>query len=354
MPRKLVNNNFPEKNASEDEIFSAICFRVVDNIDALLAYWDNNGVCRFANNSYLKLFGKSRMQMIGIIKIKDLYGHLYSKVRPYVKKALEGTKQVFELELNFPNQSTHHYIATYNPDKIKGKVKGFFAHMTDVDLIKKLDTKLLDSEKAKRREILRSVIETQETERELIAYELRDKVNQTLAYSKMMLGTAALKGTHDALLEKISDNIHATIDELNRISTNLTPSVITMIGFRSGIQEYIDNFKRQNLLKIQATIDDEKIENLSMNDKISVFRIVQNYLIITSRNPGSKNISINIKRSGTKLILRLKNNNTDFELPLHSKEFMDIEHRLEYYDGTWHHVHEKGKKTLLIELEIAV
>ena len=354
MPLKTSTKNFSQKNTSEDETFNSLCFRVVDNIDALLAYWDNNGICRFANNSYLKLFGKSREQMIGTIKLKNLYGHLYSKIKPYVKNALEGTKQVFELELNFPNQPSHHYIVTYNPDKIKGKVKGFFAHITDVDLIKKLDTKLLDSEKAKRREILRSVIETQETERELIAYELRDKVNQTLAYSKMMLATTALKGRHDTMLEKISDNIHATIDELNRISTNLTPSIVTMIGFRAGVQEYIDNFKEQNLLKILIKIDDEKIESLSMNDKISIFRIIQNYLIITSRNPGCKSISIDIKRSDSKLILRMKNNNNDFELPLLSKEFMDIEHRLQYYDGTWKHLHQKGGKTLLIELEIAV
>ena len=277
MPPKPVNNNFSGKSVSNDEIFSAICSRFVDNIDALLAYWDSNGVCRFANNAYLKLFGKTRDQMIGNIKLRDLHGHLYSEIRPYVSKALEGKKQVFEHELDFPGQPVHHYIVTYHPDKIKGKIKGFFAHMTDVDLIKKLDTKLLDSEKAKRREILRSVIETQETERELIAYELRDKVNQSLAYSKMMLGTAALKSKHDILLDKISDNIHATIDELNRISTNLTPSVITMIGFRAGVKEYIDNFERQNLLKIIVTIDDEKIESLAMNDKISIFRIIQNY-----------------------------------------------------------------------------
>lgn len=354
MPPKPVNNSPLGKNASNDETFAAICSRFVDNIDALFAYWDSNGICRFANNAYLKLFGKTRVQMIGNIKLGDLYGHLYSEIRQYVDNALEGEKQVFELELDFPNQSLRHYVVSYHPDKIKGKIKGFFAHMTDVDLIKKLDTKLLDSEKAKRREILRSVIETQETERELIAYELRDKVNQTLAYSKMMLGSAALKGAHDTLLEKISDNIHATIDELNRISSNLTPSVITMIGFRAGVKEYVDNFKRQNLLKIIVAINDEKIESLAMNDKISIFRIIQNYLVITSRNPGCKNVKIDIKRIDSKLILCMKNNNVDFELPLHSKEFMDIEHRLEYYEGTWHHLNEKGKRILLIKLEIAV
>ena len=47
------NNNFPSENIYE------MGFRVVDHIDAMLAYWDRNQVCRFANNAYLQFFKKS-------------------------------------------------------------------------------------------------------------------------------------------------------------------------------------------------------------------------------------------------------------------------------------------------------
>lgn len=43
------------------EIFATM---VTNHIDAMVAYWDKNLVCRFANASYLKWFGKSQEDMI--------------------------------------------------------------------------------------------------------------------------------------------------------------------------------------------------------------------------------------------------------------------------------------------------
>ena len=188
----------------------------------------------FAHNAYMEWHGKSRDEIVGKMTMKELLGPLYEQYQPFIKAVLTGKKQIFEREITLPDGSLRHYIATYNPDIIKGEVLGFFVHVADINLIKKLEARILDAEKTKRREVLRSVIETQETERELIAYELRDKVNQTLAYTKMMLRTAGKNKADSVLLELISHNIHETIDELNKISSNLTPSIITMIGlFRS-------------------------------------------------------------------------------------------------------------------------
>ena len=241
---------------------------------------------------------------------------------------------------------------TYTPDKKKGKVSGFFVHIANVNLVKKLEEKLIHSEIAKRREVLRSVIETQETERELISYKLRDKVNQTLASSKMMIDAAEKSKDSKAFLPIISHNIREVIDELNSISTDLSPSVIMMIGLVAGIKEYINNFEERHTLSIQFNCLDEKIENLAINDKISIFRVVQNYLLLVSGNPACKTVDIEISRSNDKLVLRLQNNDVNFKLKLQSKEFVDIEHRLEYYEGSWKNFIEKNKRTLLLEFSI--
>ena len=347
-----TNKILSQKNTPEANALIAICLRVVDSVDAMLGYWDRNEVCRFANKAYMRSCGKSSDELIGKMKMKEFLGPLYEQRKPYIKKTLAGKKQIFEEELKLPDGSIGHYIATYTPDKIKGKVSGFFDHIADINLIKAREAKLLDSEKAKRREVLRAVIETQETERELISYELRDKVNQTLAYSKMMINSEDANKDSKALLRTIAHNIHETIDELNRISANLTPSVIIMIGFVAGVKEYINGFKTRHRLTIRFNCLDEKIETLAINDKISIFRVIQNYLLIVSANLACKMANIEIRRLDSKLILTLQNNYSGFMLPLHSKEFIDIEHRLEYYDGTWKHYSEKKLKTLLIEFNV--
>jgi len=352
MSRISENNPVPVNDNSKPAILGKICLRVADNVNAMLAYWDKDEVCRFANNACMEWFGKSRDEMVGKITMKEFLGPLYEERQSFIKEVLAGNKQVFELDLTLPDGSLRHSIATYNPDKINGEVLGFFVHVADINFIKELEARILDSEKAKRREVLRSVIETQETERELIAYELRDKVNQILASSKMMLGAASKDKAGNVLLETISHNIHETIDELNRISSNLTPSVITMIGFMPGVKEYIDNFKQRHIVKIHFECLDKKIENLAVNDKISIFRIIQNYLLILADKPACNIISIEISRFGSKLILRMSHNNTEFQLPVQRREFIDIEHRLEYYGGAWQESQEENKKILVLDLEV--
>jgi PAS domain S-box-containing protein len=330
-----------------------ICLRVVNHVDAMLAYWDENEICRFANKAYIKWVGKPPDTLIGQMKMKELLGPLYPGNREYIKKALAGKKQIFEREFNLPDGSVDHYIVTYTPDKTKGKVSGFFVHIANINLVKKLEEKLIDSEITKRREVLRFVIETQETERELISSKLRDKVNQTLASSKMMLDAAEKSKDSRTFLPMISRNIHEVIDDLNGISTDLSPSLIMMIGLVAGIKEYINNFAGRHTLSIRFNCLDEKIENLAIKDKISIFRVIQNYLLIVSDNSSCKTVVINMSRLNGKLILRLQNSDVGFKLPLHSKEFIDIEHRLEYYGGSWKNFVEKNKKTLLLEFSIS-
>jgi PAS domain S-box-containing protein len=80
-----------------------IALFVVDHIPAMVAYWDTNQICRFANNAYLEWFGKTREQLIGIT-LKELLGPIYSKNLPYINEALKGKVQNFEREIPTPQR----------------------------------------------------------------------------------------------------------------------------------------------------------------------------------------------------------------------------------------------------------
>jgi diguanylate cyclase (GGDEF)-like protein/PAS domain S-box-containing protein len=118
-----------------------IALFVVDNIPAMVAYWDINQTCLFANNTYLEWFGKTRDQMIGIT-MKELLGPIYSLNLPYILEALKGKVQVFEREIPTPN-GIRHSMATYTPDIIEGIVRGFIVHVADVTQLKKLESELI-------------------------------------------------------------------------------------------------------------------------------------------------------------------------------------------------------------------
>jgi len=110
----------------------------------MMAYWDNNQVCRFANKAYYNWFGKTDSQMRGIT-LKELLGSLYEKNLPYIERAYAGEKQIFEREITTPDGVTRFSLATYSPHLADGKVQGIFVHVADVSVLKRLEMELREA-----------------------------------------------------------------------------------------------------------------------------------------------------------------------------------------------------------------
>src|SRR3569623_429856 len=118
-----------------------IVLELVNNLDAMVAYWDADQVCVFANNAYRYWFGKSGSEVIGLT-LKDLLGPLYEKNLPYIEAAYQGQRRVFEREIPTPSGIIRHSLATYTPHVVDGKVQGIFVHVADVSSLKKLEQEL--------------------------------------------------------------------------------------------------------------------------------------------------------------------------------------------------------------------
>ena len=119
---------------------------VTDKVDAMLAYWDKNLVCRFANKAYMDWFGKDPSEMIGKMTLPQLLGpSLYEINKVYIDGALGGIRQSFERDIITPLKGTRSSIANYYPHIDHGEVKGFFVHVADITTVKNLEKELLAS-----------------------------------------------------------------------------------------------------------------------------------------------------------------------------------------------------------------
>jgi PAS domain S-box-containing protein len=119
---------------------------VANHIEAMMAYWDANLLCRFANKAYGQWFGKTPEEMIDKITLSELLGPtLYEKNLPYIKGALDGKVQNFERTLTMPSGKVRHTLASYYPHIIDGKIKGFIVHVADISEIKTLEFELKES-----------------------------------------------------------------------------------------------------------------------------------------------------------------------------------------------------------------
>lgn len=118
-----------------------ILLSLVDHIDAMVAYWDIDQTCVFANDAYRAWFGKSRDEVVGRT-LEQLLGPLYEKNLPYIRAAYEGRRQVFELEIPTPSGDIRYSLATYTPHVVDGRVVGIFVHVADVTPLKLLEREL--------------------------------------------------------------------------------------------------------------------------------------------------------------------------------------------------------------------
>lgn len=111
---------------------SHVAFSIVNQMHAMVAYWDTNDRCLFSNVAYQRWFNKTLEEM-ATISLQDLLGpDLYALNLPYLQGVMRGEKQVFEHTLARASDEPHRYLTTYIPDVEEGVVCGFSVHVTEL------------------------------------------------------------------------------------------------------------------------------------------------------------------------------------------------------------------------------
>jgi PAS domain S-box-containing protein len=319
---------------------------VLEHITAT-AYWDKDHICRFANNTYLQWFGRSKEELIDKITLKELLGSAYEIVQPHVKEALAGKTQVFERKIQLPNGGWKDVLATYHPHINDGEVKGFIINAADISYLKEPEGKLIKT----KQQMLRNVIEAQEKERLSVAHLLRNTANQTLAYCNMILQARIRKGEYKDVNEEIHLFIKKAIAELNELGNQLSPSAIEHFGFAAGVRDYLLHFCLQHEVEVNFECREESIEALKLEDKFSIFRIIQCYLQIVVAETYQATVWICAEWHSGQLRLDFHGN----QLCIFDNEksrYVEIVHRVEYYGGDIELQYGDNEHSLKIKMEI--
>lgn len=120
---------------------------IVDNSPSMLAYWNRDLSCRFANRAYEAWFGVDPDGLIGT-SIRDLLGpQLFELNRPYIEGVLAGEQQIFERLLPEPGGVKRHSLAYYSPAIADGEVVGFLVQVSDVSALKKAEATLQEAQR---------------------------------------------------------------------------------------------------------------------------------------------------------------------------------------------------------------
>ena len=129
--RKLIENS--GDHLVENEAFIKA---ITDNLPVMIAYWNADLNCLFANKPYMEWFEKQPDEMLGINK-RDLLGEEeFKQDELHIQNVLTGIAQRFERTFHKPDGRTIDTDTQYLPDKQDDAIKGFFSLIYDITEVK--------------------------------------------------------------------------------------------------------------------------------------------------------------------------------------------------------------------------
>lgn len=207
---------------------------LVDRVPTMLAYWDRELRCRFANRAYEDWFGVGPGCLLGT-HVRDLLGpEIFEMNRPMMLKALAGEQQRFERLIPGPGGGQRHSLAEYIPDVVAGQVCGFLVQVTNLGELKRTQA-ALRRETALRSEIERHALQledllAQRTEMlNVLAHEVRQPLNNAVAALQGVDGALSCRGDSDAShhvshANRVVRNVLLQIDNTLAVATLLARS----------------------------------------------------------------------------------------------------------------------------------
>lgn len=167
---------------------------------------------------------------------------------------------------------------------------------------------LLSGRQATQQAFSRQLIASQEAERQRIAAELHDGLNQSLVIIKNR-ATLSLSDTGNSAraieqLEEIADAATHALDESKEIAYNLRPFQLDRLGLTQAIESMLKNVSDANDINIVAEI--ETIDGLIPKEsEINFYRVVQESLnnIVKHARATEARVTVRIERSAITLTI---------------------------------------------------
>jgi len=213
----------------------------------MIAYWDQDLRCRYANGAYRTWFGVEPEKMVGTTLMDLLGPELFALNEPYARGALAGQEQTFERVVPGPDGIRRNSLAKYMPDIQNGVVQGFVVTVTEITQLKQLE-EALARETAMRKDIelraqeLSDLLVERSEMLDVLAHEVRQPLNNAsaaLQSAQAALVTVAPSGLTQRLerAQSVLQQVRSSID-----NTLAAASLLAGPGTINRIDMDIDTF----------------------------------------------------------------------------------------------------------------
>lgn len=215
----------------------------------------------------------------------------------------------------------------------------FFYYSRKKIIRQEIEKRILETNHQK--EILRSVILTQESERKRIAQDLHDDISSKL--NVISLNSHLLKTNNLASVElhEIADSITTltsnALESSRRIAHDLLPPVLEKFGLHAGIEELVSEFNSSKAVAIDYS-NQLHFDIGEIDWHLHVFRIIQELLNNSMRHGKATKISIAFSKNDNQYQCFYTDNGVGFDTKVSFQSnglgMKNIESRVSFLNGT--------------------
>lgn len=198
---------------------------------------------------------------------------------------------------------------TYYPINYFGRT-AMQAQVNDITENIRLEEELI----LQKQQLVEAVLNAQENERKTIGAELHDNINQVLTAVKLNLSLAAEYKDNKALIQKCEKNIEVVMEEIRKLSKQLIlPGNLKELGLVQSIHDMMNEVLYLSGINWKVFAKGVKENLLSEEQKLALYRIVQEQLNNILKHAEASSIAITLEVSDSKVRLNIVDNGKGFD-----------------------------------------
>lgn len=167
---------------------------------------------------------------------------------------------------------------------------------------------------AERERLLRSLIDVQETEKQLLCHEFHDGLIQYAVGSKMLLESlragdlpAGCRGAIDAVIDCLAKGI----EDGRRVIRGIRPAALDDLGLRAALEDLASDLRESGIaveFAVAAGVDE-----IPSSLQTTVYRVVQESLNNARKHSGSQQVCVAVDRTPTHVEMTIRDFGTGFD-----------------------------------------
>lgn len=233
-----------------------------------------------------------------------------------------------------------------------GSIKHVVCSVMDLSARKRLERQLVADQVSHQRQLTQASIDAQESERRTIGEELHDNIGQQLTTIKLFLDYAKTTADENTLemvnlaLKGVSD----VINDVRAMSRSIVPFTLKDLGLIDSINELVDSLMRARSLNIEFCHTEFNEDAIAENEKLSLFRIVQEQLNNIIKHAGAQNVWINLSVKSEEFVLEIRDDGKGFSSGQSRKGIgiLNIKNRAELFNGKAEIISQPGSGCALL------